>query len=275
MTLAELLGQYEEKYLPTTISVARGKSAIKHLVSELGQEDVGSIDYQKLVDYRSRRSVEVSAATVNRELAILGSAYRWAGISSPRIPRSREVPRPDAVDESAIQKLINAAHNLQTKAFTAMLFATGQRLAAVQTLRRSQIRGGIIEFSDDGYEKASRRKNRARTPVTPEIEGILKTLRKEFGDTEYVFPPAPGKPGYAKELPRWFRKAAQAAGVAVTPHVIRHSAATIALGKKATLFEVSSLLGHASTAFTERQYVKRRPEYLKATVSTLGGLVKI
>lgn len=272
MNLPELLKKYEVEYVPSIISQSRAKSAIKHLLSlNFDTADLTSAD---LLHYRMERKEQgVSDSCANRELAVLGSAYKWAGLPCPKIPRTREIPRPDAITEHQVQKIIDAAHNLQTKAFVWLLFATGQRFEAVQKLKRSQIISGVIEFESDGYPLAKRRKRRARTPLTPEINGVLKSLEKVFGKSEYILPSPDGN-GYCRSLSRWVRAAAERAGVKASAHVLRHSAATIAI-EKVSLYEVSAMLGHSSTAITEKQYIKRQPSQLKKVVGMMGGLVKL
>lgn len=274
MTLSELLDKYQEEYLPKTISQARAKSAIKHLRHHLKFE-TSLVDNDVLLCYRQMRGEEgASGASANRELAVLGSAYKWAGLPCPKIPRTREIPRPDAITEHQVQKIIDSAHNLQTKAFVALLFVTGQRFEAVQKLKRSQIVNGVIEFEKGGGELADRRKRRSRCPVSPQLRTILSTLEKSFGKTEYVIPCESGD-GYCRSLSRWFRRAAERAGVKASAHTLRHSSATIALNNGASLYEVSCLLGHSSTQITERVYVKRQPRQIEKVVGMMGGLVKL
>lgn len=279
MTIAELLKAYEEKYLPVIIDQARSRSCIRNLLTVLSGQ-VSNLTHQSLLEYRqARRAQHLSDASVNKELAVLGSAIKWgnkAGLLSFSIvvPRVRETPRATAINETQVQKLIDAAKNLETKAFIALLFATGQRKTAVQRLKRSQIINGVIEFEKDGNEKAARRKRRAATPVTKELSRILKALRAAFGETEYVIPGRNGS-GYCGQLDRWFAEAAQEAGVKATPHVIRHSSCSVALARGASLQEASRLLGHSSIKVTEQVYAHFQPGYIADTVSILGGSIKL
>lgn len=274
MRLSDLLSSYQAEYVPQTISQSRAKSAIKHLMSI--NVDASDLNEADLVRYRIERCMAQgsSPSTANRELAVLGSAYKWAGLPCLKIPRTREIPRPDAITEHQVQKIIDAAHNLQTKAFAALLFTTGQRFEAVQKLKRSQIVNGVIEFEQGGGEFADRRKRRSRCPLSPELRKILSALEKAFGKTEYVIPCESGE-GYCRSLSRWFRTAAERAGVKASAHTLRHSSATIALNNGASLYEVSCLLGHSSTQITERVYVKRQPRQIEKVVGMMGGLVKL
>lgn len=277
MTVLQLLESYDKGYLPVVISAARIRSSIKHLSIQMGRIEVESLDEALLIAYREKRKAEDAApGTINREIGTLSSALRYHKIVPGfNFPYEREIPRVARLTEEEIQRLIDNSPNLQCRAFIALLLATGQRKDAVLKLRYSQIRGSVIEFEADGYEKAYRRKRRARTPLTASIRGILAKLREAFGETEYILPAGVGKDKPCSMMSRWFQLAAEGARVMATPHSIRHSACNLAIEKGATLEQASRFLGHSSVATTEKVYFSENPSYIESTVSKLGGLVKI
>jgi integrase len=277
MTVKEVLDKYEVSHLPNVISASRIRASIVHLKSILESSlPAETLKPEDLQRYRVLRlGCSAGKGTINRELGTLAAAYRFCSITPPKISYDREAPKTRSISSDSVKRLISYAPNLQTKAFIALSFATGQRKDAVKCLRKSQIVNGVIEFEADGYEKASRRKRRARTPVTPGIQQVLDTLRLAFGDTEYVIPNRKGGNRPYSSIARSFKRASEASGLMVTPHVLRHSAATVALEKGASIEQVSRLLGHASTAVTERVYVHAKPEFIQSAVESLGEGISI
>lgn len=279
MKIQELLSQYEEKYLPYIIDIARSKSCIKALGSILSG-DVDLLTRQTLLDYRAKRhSAGLKHNSINKELKTLGSALRWGRgekLCSVEIaiPKTKEVIRPLSLSIEQVQKLINSCDDLRGKCYIALLFATAQRKMAVTKLLRSQIIDGVIEFDQDGAFMAERRKARARTPVTAEIQSIFDKLEEAYGKTKYILS-GDGGFGYCRRLDSMFKSACEVAGIKATAHTLRHTAATVALASGASLWHASSLLGHSSTAYTEKVYVKRKPEHVAGLVAVLGGAVTI
>ena len=79
---------------------------------------------------------------------------------------------------------------------------------------------------------------------------------------------------------RDFRKAwteaCTGAGVeGLTPHDLRHTVATNLIREKVPLIDVSKLLGHSSTAITERIYVNHQPQFLTGAIKRLEKLAGV
>lgn len=279
MTIQQLLSDYSIRYLPSIIDVARSKSCIKSLLSIL-RGPVASITHQTLLDYRAkRRSLGLADNSINKELKTLGSAINWGNGEGliqfeVKIPKTKEVIRPESLSVEQVQSLIDNCDDLRGKCYIALLFATAQRKSAVQKLKRSQIINGVIEFEQDGYGMAARRKPRARTPLTDEIRGILAKLESAYPGASYVIP-GDGGFGWCKKLDRMFVKAAERAGIKCCQHTLRHTAASVAISNGIPIYEVSCLLGHGSIKTTELTYVHRQPRHAMAAASMLGGAIKL
>lgn len=278
MLLSDLFEQYAERYLPVIIDQARFRSCMRILQEALGGAiEVESITHQTLLDYRAKSGKK--QATINKELVVLSSALKWSqrnGLTSHEvsIPLVREKTHHQSLNEEQVQQLIDRCREYRGKAFIALMFITGQRKAAIQNLKWSQIVNGVIEFEADGDARASRRKRRARTPVTKELGGVLESISKVFGSTEYVIPGKSGL-GCCKQLDRYFGEAVARCSFRATPHTIRHTAATISIAKGNSLYETSRFLGHSSIRITEDTYIHGKPEHISGAVSMMGGLVSL
>ena len=62
----------------------------------------------------------------------------------------------------------------------------------------------------------------------------------------------------------------QESGLDITPHILRHTVATQLAQKNVPMPQISRLLGHKSTAITERVYAKYSPEFCRQAVSHLN-----
>jgi len=108
-------------------------------------------------------------------------------------------------------------------------------------------------------------KRRAVVKLNPEVLSAL-TAAKRLACSEYVVE-FRGKP--LKTVKTGFAAACRRAGLEdVTPHILRHSAATWAAIDGRPLQEIARMLGD-SLASVERVYAKWTPDYLTDTVGAL------
>ena len=59
-------------------------------------------------------------------------------------------------------------------------------------------------------------------------------------------------------------------GLDITPHILRHTVATQLAQKNVPMPQISRLLGHRSTAITERVYAKYSPDFCRQAVTHLN-----
>ena len=110
------------------------------------------------------------------------------------------------------------------------------------------------------------KRSRRSVPVADDLLRDLAVWRlssSHSDDGDLVFGTASGKPAWASNHGRWFKKAAREAGVDwVTFHNLRHTAASRWFHSGYMLTVVSKLLGHADPAFTLRTYIHVIPSDL-------------
>jgi integrase len=94
-------------------------------------------------------------------------------------------------------------------------------------------------------------------------------LAKEAAETDYVIEFG-GKP--VKSIKRAFRTACEKAGLdrTVTPHTLRHTAASWMAEAGIPMSEIAAVLGHRDSRTTERVYARYSPDYLQRAVRALG-----
>jgi integrase len=109
------------------------------------------------------------------------------------------------------------------------------------------------------------KKRRAVVPISQALWPVLQRMHKErvndlVLDTE-------------SEVGRLLERIAQRAGIAdVTPHVLRHTAATHMARRGVPLYFVAKVLGD-TIATVERIYAKHAPEDLRGAVDQISGEV--
>ena len=218
-------------------------------------------------------SRNVSAGTVNRELSVLQAALRWAFKRGdidflPSIPRlPSPPPRSQFLKDEQIRSLMEAAKPYpHVDNFIRIALMTGQRLEAILSLRWDQVdfETGLVDFNDPDMPLAHRRKGRGTVPMSGSLRSLLEGLDQEC---PYVI----HKNG---KRVRDFRVAwsqiMKASGLNITPHILRHTVATQLAQKNVPMPQISRLLGHKSTAITEKVYAKYSPEFCRQAVSHLN-----
>ena len=71
-------------------------------------------------------------------------------------------------------------------------------------------------------------------------------------------------------IKKGFHAACERAGLeGITPHTLRHTAASWMAMAAVPMFEISKYLGHSDTRITERRYAHLSPEYLRTAAKSL------
>jgi len=134
---------------------------------------------------------------------------------------------------------------------------------------------GLILRSTHGYAADFSLKGRNQTKkkrVAVRINDPLfeaLSLAKEFALTEYVIE-YNGK--RVLDNKKAFKQVALKCDLPwVTPHVLRHTGATLLAQKGVPFWEIAGIMGDR-LATVEKHYAKHHPEYLKNAVDTLENL---
>jgi len=239
-----------------------------HLLPILGDLRLDEIDAEAVQRLKAARADRHMASTVNKVLArlktILRSAIEWKVIAMmPPIKRLKEPklekPHYKQVDD---EKFLAAARKADLKLYTVILLAddAGMRHGEVIALRKEDIRledgpCGAIVVSRSSYKgkNAATKGNRCRRiPLTPRLrKALLEFLPTVQG--EVVVLSKKGEPIRSQQpLRLWIRELQDHLGLQRGVHILRHTFATQALHKGASLREVQALLGHTNIATTEK-----------------------
>lgn len=278
-------------YLADRKSVVRGyatlENAAKPLKRHLGDLEPDHLTKERVRNYRRRRTMEgyevgpadarrkkpVKDGTILRELVTLRAALKWAQHEKwiTEVPYIEVPSQPPTRDRSLTRheadRLIDAAEAAHVKLFMAVCLGTAARSAAVLDLtwERVDLAAGRIDLG-----AAPGGKGRAVVPINDKLRPLL-TAARAIATCPYVIEHGSKPVGSIKT---GFRAAARRAGLrGVTPHVLRHSAATWMVMGGISIEQVGRLLGHSDPRVTHRVYAKFAPDYLKSAVDVLAGPV--
>lgn len=216
----------------------------------------------------SQLNMGKSPRSLSRYLSGLRQFYRWlvregrrtddpsALIENPKIGRGL----PKALSETQVEALLRAADTstslgLRDQAMLELMYATGLRVSELVELEASglNLNQGIVRVLGKGNKERL-------VPLGEEAEACLKRYLAEArplllgrASCRYLFVTA-RKAGLTRQA-FWYairRHAANAGiGVAISPHMLRHSFATHLLNHGADLRVVQLLLGHSDLSTTQ------------------------
>ncbi len=165
----------------------------------------------------------------------------------------------------AIREAEQTGEAWQIAAGVRLLALTGFQLGEVIALKWSEVDepGGCIRLADS-KEGASVR------PIGRRAFELLATLPRVDG-CAYVVPAARGG-GHFGGLPHGARRLLKRVGPGVTPHVLRHSFASVADDLGYSEPTIAAMLGHASGSVTSR-YIHHLDSVLIAAASRVAARI--
>jgi integrase len=301
--IADVLAEYGENHGATTRRADLIGGAIAKLVEFFRDKPVSTITSVTCNAYVRWRTKQVNArakkngkpikeSTARRELVVLGAALRWCwkeGKIDRLIPISlppQSGPRQRHLTRSEVAALLAGAlgwdrqgvrHrtkiNRHLARFILIALYTGTRHDAILRLRWvSNTDSGWIDLeSGVMYRRGSGAADKGkRPPPVPITHRLLSHLRRwRLSTTTHVIEYA-GRPINSKERRAW-RTARELAGLGadVTPHVLRHTCATMLLQLGVSVCDVAGVLG-ASEDVIRRTYGHHAHDHLRHAVAAFS-----
>lgn len=251
-----------------TPTEARLRGMAPRLLDTFGPVATKAITQTLCDDYEQRRFIEDAApATIRLELSKVAAALNHA-VKAGLIRDADRVllelpPEPPALDrwlsKHEVAALLREA-DARTRLFLWIALATGARRNAIETLEWDQVdfETRVIHLLKAGEPQTS--KKRVSVPMSDVLaEQLLDAYTR---GQRYVL-------GSPREAYTGFMRAVRAAGLKdVTPHTIRHTAATWMARQGQPMWKIAKVLGNSVT-MVERVYAKHCPSDLRAAVEEL------
>jgi integrase len=301
--IADVLAEYGEVHGPTTRRADLIGGAITKLLDYFEGRTADVITSASCRDYvrwrtrqlnaRAKRSGKpIKVSTARRELVVLGAALRWCwkeGKIDRLVPvalPAESGPRERHLTRSEVAALLAGAlgwdrhgkrhkHKINRHLARFILIATytGTRHGAILHLRwKPNTEGGWVDLDTGvmyrrGFGASETAKRRPPVPIPPRLLPHLRRWRRLT--TGYVVEYA-GRPITSKERRAW-RTACELAGLGrdVTPHILRHTCATMLLQLGVSVYDVAGVLG-ASEGVIRRTYGHHAEGHLRRAVAAFS-----
>jgi integrase len=284
-TIGAILDGYEKakaaKVHSSAITYAR-KSLERHLMDV----PASSLTAQRVAGYAAARRKEgaqgasvahrkkvrpLSDGTIRRELGVLRAALNWARdanwiADAPAVDLPPAQPARDRwLTKREASALLAAADTLHIRTFIALALFTAGRAGAILDLTWNRVDedAELITLADG---KVRGKKRRQTVPIADDLKPYLTEARKG-ATSPYV---VEWRSGRVASVKKGFGAAVAAAKLqGVTPHVLRHTAATWMVQAGVPIKMVADYLGD-SVQMIERHYAKHSPDWLRPGAAALS-----
>jgi integrase len=308
-TVADLATHYREVHLPSKragSAQADEWNLAKHIVPRLGRLKVEAVTHADIKQLHreithgkegkdGKDSVRGTPVAANRAVALLSKMFALAVVEKWRpdnpvkgLVRNQEAKRDRYLTEDEIARLmasLNAAKNQSSARAIRLLLLTGARRSEVLSATWDQfdLDAGVW------VKPASMTKQNKlhRIPLSDDATTLLKEMQAE-ADAKVAeakrrarIMPAPSAlfPGRGDKMTQanvrkfWASITADCGLTGVHIHDLRHSFASLLVGSGLSLPVVGAMLGHSSSATTQR-YAHLEDTPLRAAANVVGAAVR-
>lgn len=218
---------------------------------------------------------KVSSTTAKKSFDVLVAAMNHArkeGLLTtvPYIEKPPEGPPRDkwARPEEVKRLLDKLSKHFHLELFALLALHTLSRKRAILELQWEQVDFELKRIDFNPPNRVRTKKRRVPVPMNNTLLAALLKAR-EVAVTRHVIEWR-GEPCY--EIGRAFRKYAKQAGLDwITPHVLRHTGATLMAQNKVSMVEIAGIMGDRIDT-VEKHYLKYHPDYLKDATAALDKI---
>jgi integrase len=253
---------------------------LRTIVTHLGDRNPAGLDDRVVAQFRTARA-PAKDGTVRRDLGALNAVLAWA-VRKKLIPAG-ERPHLDMPPEGAARD-VWLRENERDAFWTALLaydpdgtgrlgrvtlfgcvaLETGARKRAIEGLTwdRVDLGAGLLDFRDPGLRATKKR--RVPVPVSDRLRPVLeRALAEARPGARFVLP---GEGGSTRTAWGTWLASSGCPYSYVTPHVMRHTWATLAARAGVSMSAIAAVLGDTVTTI-EKHYLHHSPDYLRAAVN--------
>lgn len=286
--VSELWDLYYERHVEkNNVDIRSSDTCWNNLKVHFGALTLPEVTADKVDDYIVLRqegevgTCEAAPSTIRGELSRLKACFHWCADPKRKIIGVADVPLFDLPPPSdardrwlrtpEIQTLMASAADRRVgdrlsrvERFLWLALHTAARLMAILELTwdRVDFELGVIHYNVPGRKKTKKR--RASVPISTVLRPVLERAYAER-ETNYVCD------SLTLSIWRNVKTVAKRAGVeGVSPHVLRHTAATHMLRNGVPIWHVAGILAD-SVATVEKTYGHHVPDGLASAVEMISG----
>jgi integrase len=303
LTVSDIFRYYREQHVNELVNdTTRREYALGWLEASLGRHRINELTPEIMRNYvRARRTAKAPVyqgrtseqairkagdGTLRYELLTLITAFNFATDDKKIPPNS--LPRIQLPDEPAANDiwlnedehdwLLNFVQGEDDRGrmtriwrFVAIALGTAARKSAIIDLTwdRVDLKAGMIHFAQ-GIQRSGTQKSSKKTVPVPIPEWLLPLLERahgEKGDNPYVLDEAIEPSGAFQTIQR---RAFEATGNSkfrdMTPHVLRHTTATLMARAGVPIAAIAAILGN-SIQVCSKKYIHHCPEHLRGAIN--------
>lgn len=284
LTVSWLWPIYERKHLMFSANPGAERAKAKNVLVFFGHVTAEEIDQDMLDAYVKARTAgnvgrPSTLGTVRKELVMLRACFNWhaspdrgkawllrvADVPRFRLPEASP-PRDRWLTTEEIARLLDVAgrHSEIMDLFIRLALETAARKTAIRELTwdRVDFETGMVHFAVPGRRQTS--KKRVSVPISAALRKVLEKASRCAIYRPTVIPKT-------VDVDYFMRVIVFQAGLeGVSPHTLRHTAATHMARRGVPLFYIAGVLGN-SLAVVEATYAKHCPGELLAAVNAISG----
>jgi integrase len=285
-TVSDLWTIYFDKHVRVkSASVETAEFVWKNLKPHFGDAPYVSITQDSVDAYIQKRQLgkigqKSQGSTIRRELTVMRACLNWCAHAKRKIIEPNTIPYFD-MPESApprdrwlrpeeIKKMFDAAQTIRRgnrlsrgERFLWLALETAARKTAILELTwdRVDFETGVIHYNVPGRRQTKKR--RSSVPISSTLLPVLlRAYEERRGDLVME---------NGENIWRTVNIIAEKAGVAgVSPHVLRHTAATLMARRGVPLHQIAGVLGN-TIAMVDDVYAHHAPDGLRSAIETISG----
>lgn len=284
ITIATLFGEFE-KVKRFTKSWKDHRNRLRPLIRRLGELPCAALTPLAWAEHKAARAGELDRTgklpaphTLNiefmraKEMLKFGVAMGLLDVNplAAIMPEKSVSQRETWLDEAGVQQLLGGISAIQgerqqlmMRAFILLCLDGMMRANEARTLRRDQIRDGVVVLS----AKSTKSKRSRHVGLTPRVLEAIRDVPPVLGDPRIFVNPTTRRLYSHSTFSDWFSQIRFASGVnalavdgeRVVIHTLRHSGASAADARGASAMAIKDALGHSTLAITEK-YLHRHRE---------------
>lgn len=272
-TVGELLDQYHTERGPEVRSQLTIKICVNRLKAHVGDLLPHQLLPPVITQYVKDR--DVASGTILRELGVLRTALKWASKHNrisliPHIgnPVEPYKPRERWLSREEGRALLQACHQPHVRLFVMLGLMTAARMSAILELTWDKVN---LEVCQIDYGEGFGNKRRSIVAINEELVFHLEAA-KAFACDPVSGPVIEFRGEAVTNIYHGFKLACRRAKLSddVSPHVLRHTAASWMAQDAVPWREIAQMLGDSEET-VQRVYAKFHPEYGRNASNSLGA----